>query len=722
MTRSQKFHHTIFALLAIATSFGQVSLFSQTTDATTTAGREHLLMDFGWKFALGNANDSKLDFNFGAYASYLAKQNYKDQPVFGLSFDDSKWRTVDLPHDWGMELPFNQNAEAKWGARPLGVAFPETSVGWYRKTFTLPASDKGRRISIEFEGVCHDCVVEVNGFFVGTHFSGYTSFGYDITDLLHYGGQNVVVVRVDARTNEGWWYQGAGIYRHVWLTKTAPVHIAQWGTQVLTKTDGNLAHVTVHAEVANDSNEGKEAEVQSSILDDAGQVVATTPTASVPVEPWSKSTASSVVDISNPKLWSTEAPTLYRAVTTVKVGSSETDRYETTFGIRTVAFDPDKGFLLNGQPLRIRGFCDHEQHVIVGTAMPDSLWPWQLNKLKTELGANAIRTSHNAPSPALLDACDRLGILVMDEERLFSSSEEGLNQLDSLVRRDRNHPSVIIWSAGNEEWAVQSTPDSIPVMERLQEEFHRLDPSRLVTCAASNAGDLNGLNRVVDVRGINYLFLFKKDSPLVYHQKQPHQPVIGTEDGDQDGPINFMRDNPWYSGFFVWTGYAYYGESKWPDVVANFGCLDLCGFPRGQYDRFQKAWGGTSSRDVTSQAKPASLNLSCERTILSADGEDTAIINIAVVDDHQLRVGNATNPISVVVNGPGTLLGIGNGNPKDHNLTIESSHAVFEGRAQVLVRATHQSGTISVQVTSAGLKGSSVALTTQSGNSMPYVP
>jgi len=722
MSAFKKSLRTILILLAVAGILGPSVAFSQTNVPAGKDGREHLLMDFGWKFALGNANDIKADFNFGAFHPYLAKVRSKEQPICDLSFDDSKWRTVNLPHDWGMELPFDQKAEGNWGSRPLGVAFPETSIGWYRKTFTLPASDKGRRISIEFEGVCHDCIVEVNGFFVGTHFSGYTSFGYDITDLLQYGGQNVVVVRVDARNNEGWWYQGAGIYRHVWLTKTAPVHVPQWGTQVLSAVDGNLAHVTVNAEIANDLDVGTDAIVQSALLDETGQTVATTPSVSVHLEPWSQGSASSIVDVSNPKLWSTDTPTLYRGITTVKVGSAETDRYETTFGIRTVVFDPDKGFLLNGQPIRIRGFCDHEQHVIVGTAMPDSLWPWQLNKLKTELGANAIRTSHNAPSPALLDACDRLGILVMDEQRLFSSSEEGLKQLDSLVRRDRNHPSVVIWSAGNEEQSVQSSPDSIPVMARLQEEFHRLDPSRLVTIAASNGDDLNGLNSVADVRGINYLELFRKDPPSVYHQKRPQQPVIGTEDNDKDHPINFLRDNPWYSGLFVWTGYAYYGECNWPDVVAPFGSLDLCGFPRGPYERFQKAWDGKSSKDQTSNAAPSALTVACDQTTLNADGEDTAIINIAVVDEQRLRVGNATNVITVQLTGPGTILGVGNGDPKDHASTKDSSHATFEGRAQVLVRATHDSGAINLQVTSEGLRGDSVNITTQAANSTPFVP
>jgi beta-galactosidase len=682
-------------------------------------------MDFNWKFAPGNANDQKADFDLGSCMTNLAKQNLGNPQAFGLGFNDSKWQTVNLPHDWGMTLPFTDQAEGRWGSRPLGRQFPDTSIGWYRKTFKLPATDRGRRISVEFEGVCHDCVVEVNGFFVGTHFSGYTSFSYDITDFLHYGGDNVIAVRVDARANEGWWYQGAGIYRHVWLTKTSPVCVPLWGTQVLSRVDGTVAHVTVKADVANNMAQAKDATVQSSILDDSGQVVATGQPVAVHVEPWGRAPSACVIDVPNPKLWSLDAPMMYRVSTSVKVGDAQTDVYETPFGIRTISFDPDKGFFLNGQPVRIKGYCDHEQHAIVGVAMPDSLWPWEINKLKTEVGGNAIRTSHNAPSPALLDACDRQGILVMDEQRLFSSGEEGLKQLDSLVERDRNHPSIVIWSAGNEEWAEQSSPDSIPVMQRLQDEFHRLDPTRPVTFAASNGGDLNGLNKVADVRGINYLGAFNKNfTPEQYHQQMPTQPIIGTEEGMGDDGIKAMQEYPWYSGAFIWTGFAYYGEAKWPYIVAPFGLFDICGFPNhGNYERFQKAWGGQAVDDSTSRSPAASVRLDVDRSTINADGEDTAVVNINVVDSGNKRVGGAKNQVTVQLTGPGTILGVGNGDSGDLTLDQGASHVAFDGRAQVLIRATHEAGTIHLDVTSDGLQDGTADITTQAPQApVPYVP
>jgi beta-galactosidase len=284
----------------------------------SASAREHLRMDFNWKFQLGNAADPKADFGFGEHLSYLAKQGLGPAVLFE-SFDDSKWENVNLPHDWGMELPFTNAAEGAWGSRPLGRSFPSTSVGWYRKVFSIPTSDKGRRLSVEFEGVCHDCKVFVNGIFLGAHFSGYTSFSFDITDAVHYGGHNELVVRVDAQDNEGWWYQGAGIYRHVWLTKTAPVHVPLWGTQVLSDVQGAAAGVTINTEIVNDSQQAADVVVQSSILDDTAHAVGSASVAPVHLEPWGRASVEPMVSVSHPKLWTVETPTMYSVVTSLKV-------------------------------------------------------------------------------------------------------------------------------------------------------------------------------------------------------------------------------------------------------------------------------------------------------------------------------------------------------------------------------------------------------------------
>lgn len=690
----------------------------------TPPQRERLAMNFDWKFTLGNANDAKADFDFGSYWSYLAKQNNGKTKVLRRDFDDSKWRTLNLPHDWGMELPFDEKAVEAWGSRPLGREFPETSVGWYRKAFVIPASDKGRRIAVEFEGVMHDCVVAVNGVLIGNHFSGYTSFSYDITDMIRFGETNVLVVRVDAQANEGWWYQGAGIYRNVWLTKTAPVHVPQWGTQVLTQMKGEAAQVTARTEVANDSPEPVEVVVQSTVLDDAGNAVGTVSSRSIQVQPWERSLAESEIRVAQPKLWSLETPTLYRLVTTLKVGKAEVDRYETPFGIRTVRFDAEKGFLLNGKPVVIKGVCDHQQQAIVGVAVPDSLWPWHVQHLKDELGANAIRMSHNPPPPALLDTCDRLGVLVMDEQRLFASGEEGLRQLDSFVRRDRNHPSIIIWSAGNEEWGLQSHPAGAPIMMRLEQEFHRLDPSRQVTIAGSNGPDFVGVNGAAEVRGVNYLHLFTKTNTLAdYHQQHPAQPMVGTEDGYGDHVFKTMKEYPWYSGVFLWTGFAYFGESKWPDIIGSFGALDTCGFPRqSDYDRVRKAWLGKEAEEKPTGKVPARIQLAPARTTLNADGADTVVVNVAIVDEQNQRVGDATNLLTARITGPGVILGMANGDVRDHTSSLDASHSAFRGRAQLLVQATKQPGNITLEVQADGIKADAVEIKTVADNPLPSVP
>lgn len=702
----------IHLLLAAALLMAVPSTNQAAEPQAAPLARERLAMNLDWKFSLGNAADSKADFGFGNHWSYLAKQNYGAAKVLRLEFDDAKWRDVDLPHDWGMELPFEATAQGDWGSRPLGRPFPETSVGWYRKTFDVPASDKGRRITVEFEGVTHDCVVIVNGVLLGNHCSGYTSFSFDITDMVNYGQKNCLAIRVDAQLNEGWWYQGAGIFRNVWLAKTSPVHVPQWGAQVLTEVTGENARVIAHTEVANDSDAPVEVSVESIVMDDKGQTVGTAISEPIRIKPWERGLATAEIRLVHPRLWSLEEPALYRSVAVLKVGQGEADRYETPFGIRTVRFDRENGFLLNDKPVRIQGVCDHQQRSIVGVAVPDSLWPSHVQRLKDELGANAIRMSHNAPPPALLDACDRLGVLVMDEQRLFSSGEEGLRQLNSLVRRDRNHPSIVIWSAGNEEWGLQSRPAGAPIMKRLQQEFHRLDPSRPVTIAASNGADYTGVNEVAEVRGINYLHLFKTNTVEQYHQQHPDL-IIGTEDGYNGAVFAAMEKYPWYSGVFLWTGYAYFGESKWPRVIANFGALDMCGFPRQPcYDRVRAAWLKAKPESESPGKVPARIRMEPVRATLNADGMDTIMVNLEIVDAQDQRVAGATNLLSAKLAGPGRILGMANGDEQDHASQLDASHAAYKGRAQLLLRSTTQPGDITIEVLSDGLKSDPVEIKT----------
>jgi beta-galactosidase len=716
--------------------------------ADAPAGRERLLMDFNWRFALGNANDEKKDFGFGTFWGWLAKQNNQKGAV-GRDFDDSSWRVVNLPHDWGFELPFDRKATATWGYRPLGRDYPATSIGWYRKTFAVPASDKGRRFNIEFEGVMHDCIVFCNGIFVGTHFSGYTSFGFDITDLINYGGKNVITVRVDAQENEGWWYQGAGIYRHVWLTKSAPVHVPQWGTQVISEVAGDHATVTAHTLVANDSDDPADVVVNSLIIGDDGQTVASGSTPAEHIAPWKSAEVVPAMQVENPKLWSTDAPYLYRLVTVLTVDGREVDRYETPFGIRTVQFDPDRGFLLNGKVLKICGFADHEQRGEVGPAVPDALWDWSIKELK-KTGCNAIRMAHNPAPPAYLDACDRLGMMVLDEQRLFSSSQEGLDQLQSMVRRDRNHPSIILWSAGNEEFTLQSSDTGEAIARTLQRNFHELDPTREVTFAASNGGVFSGINKVIDVRGINYLILFDKNlglpldkiaprdpTPEEYHKHHPAQPIIATEETDmpdegqpasyvnQGREIHwkFIAEHPWLSGAFIWTGCNYYAEDKWPHIAAPFSAMDLCGFPNPGYWFFRQAWTGQAPPPKPPPAGPAAaIQFQPDRLIIRADGEDLSVVNVAIVDAKGQLVPTAGNRLTFSISGPGKILALGNGNRDCHELAVGNRHSASEGHAQVLVQASRQPGTILLGATAKGCSPGNVRIVTEACAPRPYAP
>ena len=372
-------------------------------------GRERLLLDFGWRFHLGNADDLTQDFGFGRGGnqdSEYGKSGSLFQPSRG-NFDDSAWRAVNLPHDWAVELPFVDADELNdFGDHPLGRNFPATSIGWYRRTFALPAGDAGRRISLEFDGIFRDAMIALNGHLVGRNFSGYAPFEYDVTDFLNYGEENILALRVDATLNEGWFYEGAGIYRHAWLVKTAPLHVAHWGTFVTSSLAGSHATVRVATDLENEADRPATCRVEQRIEDDAGRVVAMTRSSPLRVAAWGRLEVSQQLQLANPGLWSIETPNLYRMVTTIESDGAPVDSCRTTFGIRTLRWDPDTGFYLNGKHVILKGTCNHQDHAGVGSALPDRLQEYRIRRLK-EMGSNAYRTSHNPPTPELLDEIGR---------------------------------------------------------------------------------------------------------------------------------------------------------------------------------------------------------------------------------------------------------------------------------------------------------------------------
>ncbi len=610
------------ALLAFGASIALAAPAAPVSPPAPTAAepspRERLNFDRGWRFALGHATDPARDFDFAtAYFSYITKTGYGDGPA-SPHFDDRAWRTLDLPHDWAVEAPFAANGSHSHGYKAVGRNFPERSIGWYRKTFTVPASDAGRRISIEFDGVFRDSQVWVNGFFLGRHASGYLGFRYDLTDYLRYDAENVVVVRADATLEEGWYYEGAGIYRHVWLTKTAPLHIPQWGTFVSAEVAGDTARITARTTVANEDRDPAAFTVAFAVLDPQGRVVTQSSSPKRTLAAGASTELQQTFSFTGPRLWSLEEPNLYRLVATVHSAGALADRTETTFGIRTLHFDPDAGFFLNGNHVVIKGTNNHQDHAGVGVAVPDALWEFRMRRLK-EMGNNALRTAHHPPAPELLEVCDRLGILVLDEHRLMGANPLHLDELAALIRRDRNHPSVFLWSLGNEEWAIEGNEVGARLTATMRAFAERLDPTRRTTVAISGGWGA-GSSTTTDVMGFNY---YTHGSTDEQHAKFPHQPGLGTEEtttqctrgihvtdaarahqahtpahiGDSGANCiagwKHYATRPYLAGLFYWTGFDYRGESNpynFPAVSSQYGLVDTCGFPKDPFHYLRAMW------------------------------------------------------------------------------------------------------------------------------------
>jgi beta-galactosidase len=643
--------------------------------------RRRFRLDDGWRFALGHANDPKKDFGFGTLhrEGTFAKSGHIGGPV-APHFNDSAWRQVQIPHDWAVELPFMNDPELPaHGGKPLGRNYPETSVGWYRLDFTLPGEEDGKRISLEFYRIFRNATVFLNGHFIAQNLSGYVPLVVDVTDYVECAsketiaraeaekisaqkaldqtnrankgemakaeavkraadkiipGRNSLVVRVDATLDEGWFYEGAGIYRHVWLLCTMPVHVAPWGQVVRSELtsiqsipggSGSAdATVNVSVEVQNESSSPALVTARTKIVDSSGKIVGVMQSQLRTLEATGIGTIDGSVRLSGASLWSPASPTLYRAVTTLECDDKTVDRFDTEFGVRKVVFDADRGMLLNDQPVKLLGTCNHQDHAGVGVAIPDALQSYRVKLLK-EMGSNALRTSHNAPTPELLQACDRMGMMVMDEVRTMASTPEGMDQLKRQIKRDRNHPSVVLWSLGNEE-PEQGTARGARVVSTMQNLQRTLDPTRVATVAMNNEWGM-GISNVIALQGFNYR-VGKIDA---YRKEHPNQPLIGSETASTtttrgiyandktagylsayglsnpswaeppEGWWAFFDERPWLAGGFVWTGFDYRGEPTpygWPCISSHFGLMDTCGFPKDIYYYYRAWWGNAPSLHV----------------------------------------------------------------------------------------------------------------------------
>ncbi|MBE2991310.1 DUF4982 domain-containing protein [Sphingomonas sp. CFBP 13603] len=628
-TRRSVLGQGALALTAVASPALGVTVRKFSLDRRRSRLRERLA---DWRFALGHAADLERDFGFGRNQRTFAKAGATTSDAAMAAFDDSSWQQVRIPHDWAVALPFappaapaskdTEDAVAAHGFKAIGRQHPGNSIGWYRCPIAISAADRGRRLWLEFDGVFRNCLVFVNGHIVGRNDSGYAPFRVEIDDFLNFDaregdGKNVITVRVDATLGEGWFYEGAGIYRHVDLVRADPVHIPQWGTVVRSDVQEVGAQVRVATEIVNTGDTPVNGILRQRVIGPDRRPVAQVPDSAFMLAAGAQVTLDQQAQVATPALWSVETPRLYTVEAEIVVGDHIVDRYETAFGIRTIHFDGARGFLLNGKPVKLLGSCNHQDHAGVGTGIPDALHAWRVAQLKN-MGSNAWRSAHNPPASALLDVCDAAGMLMVVEARLNSSDDEAMAQLDRIIRRDRNRPSVIAWSLGNEE-PQQGSTKGARITAEMQAVVRTLDPTRPTTFAFDNSWD-TGAAKIVDVVGFNY----RTDKIEAFHERFPDVPTMGTETGStvstrgayvNDAAAHVVRaydtEHPWWAstaeawwsiaatrpyiaGGFIWTGFDYRGEptpfAQFPSISSYFGVLDTCGFAKDNYHYYRAWW------------------------------------------------------------------------------------------------------------------------------------
>ncbi len=528
-----------------------------------------------------------------------------------MDYDDSDWAAVTLPHDWASAQGFVETANVAQGYRPRGI-------GWYRRTLRLDPADRGKRLELHFGAIATAATIWVNGSIVARNFSGYNAIDIDLTPFARFGDElNVIAIRVDANAMEGWWYEGAGLYRHVWLSKRSPVSITTDGVHCDPRlgSDGCWS-VPVTVALNSIASEMAAANVLVDLLDPAGKVVASA-RGQAQLPPLGEAAVALSLPVADPQLWSIETPTLYTVrVTTDAPGGGDERRI--AIGFRTIRFDAAQGFFLNDKAVKLKGVCLHQDHAGVGVAVPDALLAWRLQRMR-DIGVNAIRCSHNAQADAFYQLCDRMGFVVMDENRVFNPAPENMAQLEWLVRAHRNHPSIILWSVFNEE-PMQGTEAGVEMVRRMAAQVHALDDSRPVTAAMNGSFyDPKNVSSVVDVMGFNY---YQGDYDK-FHALNPAKPSTSSEDtsafmtrgayttdkaahvmssmDDEAAPWGATHRDAWaeiakrrfIAGGFVWTGFDYHGEPTpftWPTIASFFGILDLCGFPKTAYDIHRAHW------------------------------------------------------------------------------------------------------------------------------------
>ncbi len=600
----------------------------------------------GWKFIeqdISTLPATKHHDDVYGYAKGGASRGPADS-----GFDDRDWQSVELPHDWVTSKDFTSKGSPNQG-------YKERGVGWYRLRFSLPEEDVSKQLLLEFEGLSANAEIYVNGTILKRSYSGYHGFCVDITDMANFGiVPNTLAVRIDASSWEGWWYEGAGIYRNVWLVKKSEAHIAYQGVYLKTEQyDETHWGVPVCIDLENSFEYPKDIDVNIILSASDGYTVCSS-IQSLHLAGFEKKTIEDILFISNPFLWNIDHPYLYSVKTVVSYDGIDQDYQVHTTGFRTIKLLPDKGFFINEKPLKLKGFCNHQDHAGIGVAVPYSVREFRLRKLK-ELGANAFRSAHN-PCPDVLDICDRIGLMVMEENRTFSTASDVLNDVCHMVKNARNHPSVILYSIFNEE-PLQGTRKGRRMAGKLQSTIKGLDTSRPVL-GAFNGGYLEnvGAATILDAVGINY-------NPQRYddfHEKYPETPLIGSETasafmvrGEYETSFDhhrianyddncalwgtsiadawtYVKERPFVAGSFVWTGFDYRGEPtpfEWPSVSTFFGTYDSCGFEKDACYLYKAYWKNDPLVHIISPWKEGRIGESLRVLVVSNCQEVEILIN-----------------------------------------------------------------------------------------------
>lgn len=548
-------------------------------------------------------------------------------------YNDNDWRILNVPHDWSIEGQFSSSNASGTGYLPGGI-------GWYRKEFILPETDRNKHIEIRFDGVYENSEVWINGNYLGKRPYGFISFNYDLTKYAKFGNEkNIIAVRVDnSQVADSRWYTGSGIFRHVWLIVTNTIHITTWGTFVTTpNVEKNSADVRIITNVINETSDEQAITLKSTINNASGEVIGQT-SSNIKFQPYTNYDFDQLINVKNPKLWSIENPNMYFIISKVFAGEKLIDQDSTAFGIRSFNFNPNNGFTLNGESLKIKGVCLHNDAGAIGSAVPESEWQRRLIMMK-EMGANAVRTSHNPPAPELLDLCDRLGFLVMDEafdeweigkKKWIKGRNVGMDEgpsgletyysqhgysdyfkdwakkdIQDMVRRDRNHPSIILWSIGNEiDYPNDPYPDPnrtdfkkwgppayhlTQIASRLSNYVKEIDTTRPVTAALANIPLSNeiGYASILDVVGYNYQEKYYQQD----HERFPNRNIIGSENGDSYQAWLSVKNNKYVSSQFLWTGVDYLGEAgEFPNRSSLSGLVDLSDFKKPGFYYRKSLW------------------------------------------------------------------------------------------------------------------------------------